>query len=292
MQSPVVVSSKIRWLVVPVASLLLILSSGCKKDEVVVEGGDCRIDYPLLDGLEGVRYDLVSVASGGREITRMVYDNGGDTPTRAIFYLIGEDGRVLTEAMDNDLDGAIDARLDAGTMLGNLVQPLSVDAVLSDGNIDGVQLSLDLSSSRIGLWQPARIFFQTPCDLGDFDVVEEGPKQLDIGLDKDNDGERDGSMTMQWSPDDAFQFWNLDLDGDGDPDQMATLLYDDNRQVTETRWRFAGDFFGDIYVNGFYRYDRYGNLYSFELDDGGDGIIDHRVTYSLACYPDNAGGAQ
>lgn len=266
-------------------------TSGCK-DDPSFEAPTCRIEYPRINGEPSPRYDLLYPSADGRTLTRVVYDNGGDTETRWQYYAFGEDGRLAVEAMDSDLDGELNARLDGQERLLGLVTPFTVDARIEDGAIDGVQFSLDLPSSRIGLWEPARIYFQTSCDLGDFVPIAEGPKQLRVALDQDGDATYDGSLNFQWTEDDQLQTFTADLDGDGASDHVATLTYNPRGQVQEVRWRETGEYFGEQYILGSYTYDAFGNLYSYAVDLDADGEPEHQITYSLECYPDNQGGAQ
>lgn len=268
-----------------------VVGAGCK-DEPTFEAPTCRIEYPLLNGEPSARYDLLYPSADGRTLTRVVYDNGGDTETRWQYYAFDEDGRLAVEALDSDLDGELNARLDGQERLLGLVTPFTVDARIEDGAIDGVQFSLDLPSSRIGLWEPARIYFQTSCDLGDFVPEAEGPKQLRVALDQDGDDTFDGSLNFQWTEDDQLQTFTADLDGDGASDHVATITYNPRGQVQEVRWRETGQYFGEQYILGSYTYDAFGNLYSYAVDLDADGAPEHQITYSLECYPDNQGGDQ
>lgn len=250
----------------------------------------CRIDYELLNGEPAQRYDLLYPSLDGETLTRVVYDNGGDSETRWQYYAFNEDGRLAVEAMDSDLDDELDARLDAQGELIGFVTPFSVDARIDDDFIDGIQFSLDLPSSRIGPWEPARIYFQTTCDLGDFNPVPEGPKQLRVELDQDADGSFDGTLSFQWTEDNRLQVMTADLNDDGAIDHSAALTYNERGQIQDVRWRRSGEYFGEQYVRGSYTYDAFGNLYSYEVDVDADGAPEHRITYSLDCYPDNRGG--
>lgn len=259
-------------------------------DVEFVDGNACRIDYPLLNGEPGVRYDLLYPAEDGRSLARTVYAEGGSEPTSAIFYYFDDAGALVIEALDSDLDGVIDARLDAGERLVDLITPYTVDAKIEDGNIDGVQFSVEAPSSRIGPWNPARIYFQTPCDQGDFVAEPEGPLAVDILLDQDDDGESDGGMAMQFSEDGRITLWTVDSSGDGTPDHVADVRYNQRGQVDEVRWTQTGQFFGTTYIVATYTYDAYGDLYAYELDAEADGVVDHRITYSSGCYPNSGGG--
>lgn len=263
---------------------------GACRDGGSSEPAVCRIDYELLNGEPGQRYDLLYPSLDGRTLTRVVYDNGGNTETRWQYYAFDDSGRLAVEAMDSDLDGELDARLDGQERLIDLVTPLTVDARIEDGNLDGVQFSLDLPSSRIGSWEPARIYFQTSCDLGDFNPIPEGPKQLRVELDQDGDDTFDGTLAFQWTEDDRLQVMTADLNDDGVTDHAAILTYNERGQISEVRWRKDGEYFGQEYVRGSYTYDAFGNLYSYEVDIDADGEAEHRITYSLDCYPDNRGG--
>ena len=47
---------------------------------------------------------------------------------------------------------------------------VKIEVVLADeqveGAVDAIQLSIDLPTSRIGTWNPARMFYTVPCDQG------------------------------------------------------------------------------------------------------------------------------
>lgn len=264
------------------AVLLCSLLGGCRC------GGDtpsseCRIDYELLHGEPSPRFDLVFVSEDGRTVTRTVHETG-DAPTQAIFYYFDADGRLEVEALDRDLDGELDARLDAGPPLGGLVTPYSVDAVIDDGALDGVQLSMDLPSSTIGPWNPARVYFQVACDQGDFVPEPINDEQLRIGMDPDDDGEIEGGMALQFGQDGRLQTWTIDGDGDRQTDHVATIDYDEGGRVREVFWNQPKDFLGEVYILARYTYDAYGMLYAYELDSDADGAFDHRITYSAGCF--------
>lgn len=243
----------------------------------------CRIDYEMIEGEPSARFDYVFVAADGRTVTRTVHDTGGD-PTRAIYYYFDEAGGLLTEAMDTDLDGELDARLDAGAVLGELVTPFTVDALIEDGNLDGVQFSVDLPSSPIGPWNPARLYYQAACDQGDFTPERVGDEQLNVHLDINADGEPDGRLAVQYGADGRLQTWTVDSDGDGAAEHVSNVAYDDGGRVTEVFWTEPNQFLGEVYILARYTYDAYGKLYAYDLDADADGTFDHRITYSSGCF--------
>ncbi len=266
-----------RWVVV-----FSLLMAGCGK-QAEDPTSDCRIDYELISGEPSARFDLVFVSPDERVVTRTVHETG-DAPTRAIYYYFDAAGLLQVEAMDTDLDGDIDARLDAGAVLGGLVTPFTVDAVVDDDALDGVQLSVALPSSMIGPWNPARLYYQASCDQGDFTADPINAEQLNVRLDVNDDGEPDGNMAVQYGADGRLQTWTVDSDGDGRAEHISNVSYDDGGRVTEVFWTEPNQFLGDLYILGRYQYDRYGMLYAYELDGDADGTIDHRVTYSAGCF--------
>lgn len=268
---------------------LAILGLSCSLGQLSCKDGPqdpsspCRIDYEIIDGEASARFDLVWVSPDQSVVTRTVHESG-DAPTRAIYYYFDEAGELLVEAMDTDLDGTLDARLDAGELLGGLITPYSVDALIEDGNLDGVQLSMSLPSSMIGPWSPARVYYQVACDQGDFTTENIDLEQLNIGLDADDDGAVDGGMALQFGKDGLLQTWTIDGDGDGQTDHVATIDYDEEGRVAEVFWTQPEEFFGDVYILARYQYDAFGQLYAYEVDATGNGEFDHRITYSAGCF--------
>jgi major membrane immunogen (membrane-anchored lipoprotein) len=244
---------------------------------------ECRITYEMLDGAPSERVDFVSVSDDNRVVTRSVHETGGDA-TSAIYYYFDADGNLTTEALDADLDGELDARLDAGPVLAGLLTPYSVDAVIEDGALDGIQFSMPISSSSIGPWNPARVFYQVACDQGDFTAQPIGEENLDVLLDADDDGEPDGKMALQFGADGRLQTWTVDGNDDGQVDHVATLDYDEAGRVREVIWNRPEKFLGEVYVLARYTYDVFGKLYAYELDQDADGEFDHRITYSSGCF--------
>lgn len=265
------------------AAVLATLALGGCRGDANNPTSECRIDYELVDGAPSARYDLIFLGESGNTVTRTVHE-AGEVPTRAIYYVFDDDGDLVVEAMDTDMDGELDARLDAGDLLGGLVTPYSVDALIEDNALDGVQLSIPLPSSPIGPWNPARVYYQVACDQGDFVADAINEEQLNIGLDVDDDGSVDGGMALQFGADGLLQTWTVDADGDGVSDHVATIDYDDGGRVTEVFWNAPRDFLGEVYILARYTYDAYGMLYSYELDSDADGEFDHRITYSAGCF--------
>lgn len=264
------------------AVMCLGTSVGCK-DNTTNPTSDCRVAYELIEGEPSPRFDLIFVSPDERVVTRTVHDTG-DAPTRAIYYYFDDDGRLSVEAMDTDLDGELDARLDAGDVLGEFVTPYTVDALIEDDKLDGVQFSVDLPSSNIGPWSPARLYYQAACDQGEFTAERINDERLNVHLDADNDGEPDGKLDVQYGADGRLLRWTVDNDGDTFADHISNISYDDDGRVTEVFWTEPNELLGDVYILGRYRYDAYGMLYAYELDAEGDGTIDHRITYSAGCF--------
>ena len=147
----------------PAALLVLIAlgtgTSACRKDEPDV----CRIDYELIAGEPSERFDVFEVDRGRNVVTRLSYPDGR-SGSEAIYYFFDDAGNMRLESLDRRANGDIEARLDAQEVIGGVLVPYTVDMNVQDGAIDLAQYSLIVPTTRIGPWNPARIFYQLPCD--------------------------------------------------------------------------------------------------------------------------------
>lgn len=246
----------------------------------------CRIRYERTEGEPSRRVDELFLSDDGLTLTRTVYRDGEGVPDEAIYYLFDTEGRLLLEALDDGADGDIDARLDQGELLNDRISNRIIDRLIDDNTIDGIQTSIDLPTSPIGPWNPARLFFQVPCDQGRATLSDLDEDTVRIALDSDADPEADTVMTVQHNEQGYPQSWLIDRDLDGIPEDSATVLYNPAGQVVSVEWLRQGTFLGNIYTTARYTYDRDGYLYSYSADSDGDGEDDERVVYSAGCFGD------
>ncbi len=242
----------------------------------------CRIDYRLVLGEPSSRFDLLFVEDDGT-VVRAIHDEGGNRPNRAIYYGF-DNGRLIVEALDDRANGDIEARLDAAAPLGDDIVPYWVDTDLQDGAVDAIQLSIDLPTSRIGTWNPARMFYTVPCDQGSASTRDIADGRSEILLDAGDDGTPDTIMRVQRTDDGVIQGWLIDSDADGTTDDIATVRYNDDGLAEEIVWTRPGLVLGEIYAAATFVYDTDGNLYAYQLDDDGDDVVDTEITYSSACW--------
>jgi hypothetical protein len=313
-------------LILAVAALALACSA-CKKKEPAI----CRLDYELINGAESERYDVFEVDQRRNLVTRVSYLNGS-TRDQAIYYYFDDAGNVRLEALDATPFSDIEARLDAQPVLGDVLVPFAVDMNLQDGSIDTAQYSLIVPTSTIGPWNPARIFYQLPCDQDPVsDSIDEAtgertfvftvdPTTLPAGGSSTPDegsadegsadeGSSEGSaqggstdpsgpgepgiafppgtrtvMTVSYDDEGRPVLWAIDIDGDGVPNDTATLTYNELGLISELYWTRPGRFFGQVYSRGRWTYDTDGKLYSFELDANGDLAYESRAIYHETCF--------
>jgi hypothetical protein len=265
--------------------LLATLSAlaACHKDG---GSGDnvCSIRYELVGGEESARVDYIFVSEDGRSLSRAVHSEGQDEPDEAIYIWFDGSGDTLVEALDLGADGALEGRSDAQPRVAGFVTPFVIDLdTLSDG-VDLLQLSIDLPSSRIGPWNPTRIYYQAPCDQGEATVIPQGEGRDRIELNADSDAAPETVLNVERSAEGALQAWTVDTNNDGEPEDTATLVYNERGQIREVYWTRPGFFLGDTYVQSRFVYDTDGNLFRWDSDSDGDGLIDTRIVYSAACF--------
>jgi len=270
---------RIPVMIVALAALCL---GACRRDVP----DQCRIDYELVAGEPSDRYDILHVAQGGDVVVRQVFEDGAAAPVRAIYYYFEGPGNPVIEALDEGARGDIEARLDAQPMLGGLILPYAVDTNVQEEGIDTFQFSMELPSSMIGPYNPARIFFQLPCDLSTVEMEELGDRRLRLSFVTDLLGEEEvvAKMVVATGAQNQPLEWTVDTNGDGEPNDVATIRYNELGLVREVIWARTGLSFGNMYVRSRFIYDSDGNLYRYETDATGSGTFDHAITYSSGCY--------
>jgi hypothetical protein len=264
------------------ASLAVISLVACNSKS---SGDDvCTIRYELVGGEPSSRRDEIFVGPDGQWVSRAVYSEGQSAPDEAIYLWFDGSGQTMVEAWDRGADGALEARSDAQPQIAGFITPFAVDLdSLSDG-VDLLQFSVDLPSSRIGPWNPTRIYWQAPCDQGQATVVSQGAGRDRVELNADDDPEAEAVLNVERSADGVLQAWTVDRDNDGEADDTATLVYNDRGQIREVYWTRPGFFLGDTYVQSRFIYDTEGRLFRWDSDGDGDGLIDTRLTYSASCF--------
>lgn len=292
------------WLLLPVCVSAGVTSLvGCKDRQPDV----CRIDYELVGGAPSERFDVLEVDRRRNLVTRASYPDGGAL-TEAIYYHFDEGGHLRIESLDRRANGDIEARLDGQDPVLDVLVPYAVDINLQDGAIDSAQYSLLVPTSMIGPWNPARIFYQLPCDQSVVSATGTGTEERTVILEAtlpegSGQGASEGSaeegsagagsgfppgtrtvMTLQFDAENRPLRWDIDLDGDGRANDTAVLVYNELGFISELYWLRPGQFFGQIYARGRWIYDTEGKLYSFELDADGDRTFESRAIYSAACF--------
>jgi hypothetical protein len=249
-------------------------------------GGDdvCTIRYELVAGEPSERYDEVFVGPDGRWVSRAIHSTGQPQPDEAIYLWFDGSGQTLVEAWDRGADGALEARSDARPPIAGYITPFAVDLDSLSEGVDLLQFSVDLPSSRIGPWSPTRIFWQAPCDQGEATVVSQGEGRDRVELNADADPQAEAVLNIERTATGALQAWTVDRNNDGEPDDTATLVYNERGQIREVYWTRPGFFLGDTYVQSRFIYDTDGRLFRWDSDGDGDGIIDTRLTYSAVCF--------
>lgn len=259
-----------------------VMSMSCSSKDSEVDKGICRIDYELVGGESSARFDLLKRTSAGH-LTRGVYGNGRDL-TEAIHYRFDEGGQLVSEILDLGATGSSDARLDLTNALPRRVSAFQVDADTTDGDLDVVQLSIELPTPPIGPWQPARVFYQLPCSknreiIGTMDL---GWYVISISS-FDEEGVRRQSDASYVTYDDMGRptRWDIDLGGNWEINQFATVSYNALGWVEEVIWHHGED--ERILSSSRFEYDDSGRLRTNAMDVNGDGEFDHRIRYGAQC---------
>lgn len=248
------------------------------------DGDVCTIQYELVAGEPSERFDEIFVSPDGSWVSRAIHSNGQNEPDEAIYLWFDGSGQTMVEAWDRGADGALEARSDARPRIAGFITPFAVDLDSLSEGVDLLQFSVDLPSSRIGPWNPTRIFWQAPCDQGEASVVSQGEGRDRVELNADNDPEAEAVLNVERSAAGALQAWTVDRNNDGEPDDTATLVYNDRGQIREVYWTRPGFFLGDTYSQSRFIYDTDGRLFRWDSDGDGDGLVDTRLTYSASCF--------
>jgi len=255
---------------------------GCRKDRP----DQCRIDYDLINGEPSERYDILHIVQDGDVVVRQIFDDASGVPSRAIYYYFDGAGSPVVEALDEGANGDIEARLDAQPTIGGFITPYAVDTDVQSEGVDTYQFSVELPSSLIGPYNPARVFFQLPCDLSTAEVEPLGDRRVRVTFSAEFRGEEEevAKMVIATGAQNQPLEWSVDTNGDGEPNDIATIRYNELGLVREVLWARTGLSFGNMYVRSRFIYDTDGNLYTYETDATGSGRFDHRIVYSSGCY--------
>jgi len=264
------------------------LSAGCSSSGDSAYDATCRIEYVSVGGEASSRYDLVTIETDGSTVTRLIFDEGGAVPNRAIYYYHDAEGRLVVEALDDAANGDIEARMDADASLTDDITPLIVDTNLRDGAVDALQLSIPLPTSTIGPWNPARLFYTIPCDQGRAESREINAQRVEVDVfdddPEDEDGVPEASFAIDRTPEGVVQGWSVDVGSDGTLDDIATVTYDTDGLVTRVEWARPNEVLGDVYASARYIYDTDGRLFAYVSDADGDGVADNEIRYSAGCF--------
>jgi hypothetical protein len=244
----------------------------------------CALVYDRVGGEPSPRRDVLTFDRSRGVLVREIFPEGIQRPRLgAIYYYFNEEGQVILEALDNDANGDIEARLDAQPPVFGVLTPYIVDLDLQDGTTNALQLSLDVPTAPIAGWNPARLFFQLPCDQvpETLTTLEDGREEVTF-LRADNQQPLT-RMVLQRTDFGAVESWAIDLNLDGRFDEQMTARYAPDQRIIEAWWVRSNELVGRRYNHARWTYDTDGELYGWELDGNGDGVFEHAMRYTAAC---------
>lgn len=265
--------------VLPLSALLAasVLAAACG-DDSPVDPDACTVRYERLGNASSERVDVVVSGDEPLSVKRLVREDG-DEVTAAIYYRHAGTERIAEELDDGD-DGTIDAVLRREERLGDLVDVFQVDADTDDDQLDTVQLSVALPTSRFGSWAPARMFYAMSCGPNHTLAAERVGDIVTIQADLQNDGSIDSEMRL-YVVDGNVTAWVIDHGMDGVIDARAVAEYNADGLIEQVTWRDWE--FKETHIAR-WEYDESGELAAYEEDAEADGDIDNRISYSATCW--------